>query len=141
MRVRDVMSRDLQIVSPETLLMEAGQQLLDWDVHSVPVCDRGQLVGLVSDWDLTVRAKSRGLDAHRTLVREVASRHAAYASPDDDVESTASLMRERHLDRLPVVDQARQLVGILSADRIPGTAAQRVVEDVTGEVYRPSARR
>ncbi len=48
MRVREVMTQILQMVS----LMAVAQQMLDWDVHSVPVCDRGRLVGVVTERDV-----------------------------------------------------------------------------------------
>jgi CBS domain-containing protein len=141
MRVRDVMTRDLQMVSPQASLMEAAQQLLDWDVHSVPVCERGRLVGLIIDRDLTARARSRSFDPNGTEVRAVMHAHGVSTSPDDDVEDAARLMRERQLDRLPVVDQGKHLIGLLARDSLPATRTRRVVEDVAGTRYLSSTRR
>jgi CBS domain-containing protein len=62
MKIKDVMTRDVESVDPMASLEEAAQLMSDADVGSVPVVDEGRVVGVLTDRDIVVRAAAAGLD-------------------------------------------------------------------------------
>ena len=65
MRVRDIMTPDVECVCPDDTLQEAAIKMQDLDVGPLPVCDRDQIAGMLTDRDITVRAIAKGLDRDR----------------------------------------------------------------------------
>jgi CBS domain-containing protein len=133
-RVEEVMTRSVVSVQRETPLGEVVRMLLERDFRSVPVVDaQGRLVGIITSGDLVERGGLRGrvelLKAlgGAALERELATsgareRTAAHVmtaevistAPDASLQHAAQLMVEKRIKRLPVVDPAGRLVGMLS---------------------------
>jgi CBS-domain-containing membrane protein/PII-like signaling protein len=133
-RVDEVMTRDVVSVHPDTPLGEVVRQLLDRDFRALPVVDAEQrLVGIITNRDLvergglSARVELLGALAGSALERELAAsgirgRPAAdvmttevtNVRPDEALERAAHMMAEQRIKRLPVVDYAGRLVGILS---------------------------
>ncbi|MBE9198090.1 MULTISPECIES: CBS domain-containing protein [unclassified Nodularia (in: cyanobacteria)] len=137
--VTDVMSRDPIVVRTETPLKEAIQILAEKRISGIPVVDDvGKLVGIISETDLmwqetgvTPPAYIMFLDSviylqnpatyerelHKALgqtVGEVMSKNPVTISPEKTVKEAAQLMHDRSIHRLPVIDSASQVVGILT---------------------------
>lgn len=84
------------------------------DVGMLPVCTGDQLVGMLTDRDITVRATAQGRDPKTTKVHEVMTPEVLYVFEDDDVSEAAQVMTAQQIRRLVVLDQAKKLVGIVS---------------------------
>src|SRR4051812_16290534 len=121
MLIRDVMSRGVATVHPDTSLRDAADLMKELDVGVLPVCDGDQLHGMVTDRDITVRAVARGLDPVNARIREVMSDDAFWCYEDQDVSEATHLMDEHQIRRLPVMDRHGNLVGILSIGDIAVT--------------------
>jgi CBS domain-containing protein len=134
LNVRDVMTRSVVSVSPETPLKDAARLLVEQRISGLPVVDRGRVVGVLSEADFLVKAQ--GVDAipHRPLARILGESRDSTAqqtklaavtaggamtspavtiSPDRRIADAAALMTARHINRLPVVEDGR-LVGIVT---------------------------
>ena len=111
--VNEVMTHDPQTVDAGDTLAEAARVMREADVGPVVVLDGGQLVGILTDRDIVVRAVADGRDPQSTLVREACSANLVTLSPDQDVEEAARLMREHDVRRLVVVQDSRP-VGIVA---------------------------
>ena len=111
--LRDLMSPDVEFVSPETTIADAAKRMRDGDFGMLPVAEDDRMIGAISDRDIAVRAVAEGLGAY-TKVRDVMSDGIAWAYEDDSVEQAAKIMSERQVRRLPVVSRAKRLVGIVS---------------------------
>ena len=111
--LRDLMSPDVEFVSPETTIADAAKKMRDGDFGMLPVAEDDRMIGAISDRDIAVRAVAEGLGAY-TKVRDVMSDGIAWAYEDDSVEQAAKIMSERQVRRLPVVSRAKRLVGIVS---------------------------
>lgn len=114
MKIREIMSSAVQCVKPDNNLTEAAGLMRQLDVGAVPVCDQDRLAGMLTDRDLVVRAIAEGRDPNATSVREVMSEGIVYVLDDQSVEETARLMEQKQIRRLPVLDAAKRLVGIVS---------------------------
>ena len=111
--LKDLMSPDVQFVSPDMTIEEAARKMRDGDFGMLPVAENDRMIGAISDRDIAIRAVAEGLAAS-TKVRDVMSDGIAWAYDDDSVEQAAKIMSERQVRRLPVVNRDKRLVGIVA---------------------------
>ena len=139
MQLKDVMTREVEVISPEASLEEAAGKMDQLDVGPLPVCDGGRLVGLVTDRDITVRATAAGKDPRTTRVREAMTTDVLSCFEDQDVQEAARLMEAQQVRRVPVLDRAGRLVGIVSlADLAVETGDARLGGEVLEGVSEPA---
>jgi CBS domain-containing protein len=130
MELRDIMTRDVEVVDGNASLKEAATKMKKLDVGLIPVCDGDRLKGLLTDRDITIRATANGRDPSKTKVNEVMSTDIAYCLEDQAVDEAVILMEARQIRRLPILNQDKQLVGIVSLADIAVHVGDR---DLTGE--------
>lgn len=130
MELRDVMTRDVEVVRAGASLKEAAGKMKSLDVGLLPVCDGDRLQGILTDRDITIRATADGRDPKKTKVTDVMSTDLAYCLEDQEVEEAVSLMEARQIRRIPVVNQDKRLVGIVSLADIAVHVRDR---DLSGE--------
>lgn len=114
MQLKDIMTRDVEVVHPNMKLEEAARKMDALDIGPLPVCDEGRLVGMITDRDITVRATAAGADPRSTRVQDVMTRDVVYGYEDQDVNEAARIMQERQIRRLLVLNRDKRLVGIVS---------------------------
>ena len=114
MRVSEAMTPDVVTVPPEALLIDAARLMRDSDIGPLPVCDKGRILGVLTDRDITVRAVADGKDPQSTLVREVMTPEVVCCLESDDVSQAAEMMQSAQLRRLLVVTRDGRLAGIVS---------------------------
>jgi CBS domain-containing protein len=139
MQLNQIMTRDVEVVHPNTLLHEAAQRMKTLDVGSLPVCDGQRLQGMLTDRDITIRATAEGRDPRRTKVSEVMTSDVIFATEDQDVREAAELMEMHQIRRLPILDQNHDLVGIVSlGDLAVDTSNEQLSGEVLEEVSQPA---
>ena len=114
MQLREVMTRNVEVVHPDATLREAAQKMKNLDVGPIPVCDGDRIQGMLTDRDITIRATAEGRDPNTTPVREVMTPDVVYCYEDQDVQQAADLMEERQIRRLIVLNREKKLTGIVS---------------------------
>ena len=112
-KLKDLMSRDVKIISPDATIREAALQMLSGNFGMLPVAENDRMIGAVSDRDIAIRAVADGKDGS-TKVRDVMSTGVIWAYEDDAVDDAAKLMSEHQIRRLPVVNVDKRLVGIVA---------------------------
>ena len=112
-QLKDLMSRDVKVISPDMTIGEAAQKMRDGDFGMMPVGEDDRMIGTISDRDIAIRAVAEGKDAG-TKVRDVMTEGIAWAYEDDSVEQAATIMSKRQVRRLPVVNREKRLVGIVA---------------------------
>lgn len=112
-RLSDVMTRKVQVISPDATIREAAQQMRGGDFGMLPVGEDDRMIGAISDRDIAIRAIAEGKES-TTTVRDVMSDGIVWAYDTDSVEDAARLMSEHQVRRLPVVDKDKRLVGIVA---------------------------
>jgi CBS domain-containing protein len=112
--VERIMSSDPVVVHIEHSLAEAAHRMKETDVGALPVVDGAELVGFVTDRDLVVRGLSDPSIGLEAKVSDVMTRHVVCCNGQTGLGQAASLMTEQGVRRLVVVDQDRELIGILS---------------------------
>ncbi|MBA2412516.1 MAG: CBS domain-containing protein [Burkholderiaceae bacterium] len=111
--IAEIMTTDVEVVRPEETLRDAARAMADLDVGSLPVCDGKKLIGMITDRDITVRAVAEGKSSD-TPVSEVMTDEVVWCSESDSVDEVLQKMSEAQVRRIPVVDEDRQLVGIVA---------------------------
>jgi CBS domain-containing protein len=115
MQVKDVMTSDVECVSPDTTLREAAQKMNELDVGPLPICgDDDRLAGIVTDRDITVRAVAAGLDPSTAQVRDIMTPNIIYCFEDQEISDAAHMMEQNQIRRLVVLNRDKRLVGIVS---------------------------
>jgi CBS domain-containing protein len=140
-QIADVMTRDVRVVAPNDSLQRAAQCMDELNVGVVPVVDGRQLVGIVTDRDIAVRGVAAARPAESTPVSEVMSQHVRWVYEDDDVDHVLEEMRDVQIRRVPVVDHAQQLVGIVSLGDLAADgrlAHESKVGEVLKDISTPS---
>jgi CBS domain-containing protein len=120
----------VEVVNGNASLKEAATKMKKLDVGLIPVCDGDRLKGLLTDRDITIRATANGRDPSKTKVNEVMSTDIAYCLEDQAVDEAVILMEARQIRRLPILNQDKQLIGIVSLADIAVHVGDR---DLTGE--------
>lgn len=114
-KVRDVMTRDPQVVSPQSTVQQAAALMKRLDVGVVPVCDGQKLQGMVTDRDIAVRAVAEGKAPDATPVSEVMTREVHWCYEDEDIDKVLDKMGGLQIRRIPVIERdTKRLVGIVS---------------------------
>lgn len=114
MQVKEIMTHQVEVVHPEATLWEAAQKMAALDVGPLPVCKGDELIGMLTDRDITVRAVAEGLDPKTTKVYEVMTPEIIFTYEDEDTGLAAQLMTEHQIRRLVVLNRNKRLVGIVS---------------------------
>jgi len=135
MIVRDIMSRNVETIRPDSVIQEAASKMQTLDVGSLPVCDNERLLGVVTDRDITIRAVASGLDPRSTKVSDAMTPELIYCYEDEPVREAAKLMERHQIRRLPILNRNKQLVGIVSlGDLAVETGNERLSGKVLEEV-------
>jgi len=115
MKIRDVMTRDTKLTSPDDTLGHAAQMMTACDCGVLPVAEGDRLVGMITDRDIAIRGDARGCDPTRTSVRQVMTHEdVKYCFDDEDIDHVARNMAQLQVRRLPVLNRHKRLVGIVS---------------------------
>lgn len=112
MQVHRWMSPDPTTASPEETIEEVRKRMDYYDVHHMPIMSGDKLVGIVSDRDIYSQPESQR--AVRTI-REVMSQPPTTVRTDDQISDAARRMLAGRFNALPVLDEANQLVGVLTS--------------------------
>ena len=131
MQLREIMAKHVEIIHPDASVKEAAVTMRALNIGGLPVCYGDRLVGFVTDRDITVRTTAEGRDPANTKVRDAMTPELVYCFEDQDIEEAATLMKERQIRRLVVLDRNKKLVGILSLGDIAADARD---DELSGEV-------
>jgi len=113
-RISEVMTRDVEVISPDASLQQAAQMMDELNVGALPVCEGKELVGMITDRDITVRATAIGLRPSDTSVSEIMTEQTRWCTEDQSVDEVMKQMGDVQIRRLPVMNAAHELVGIVS---------------------------
>lgn len=114
-QVRDVMTQQVTTVPPEAPLQHVARIMRDEDIGSVPVAQGDQLLGMITDRDIVIRALADGGQGmEQRTAGDVMSPDVQCCFADQNVGDVLKEMGDQQIRRLPVVDKERRLVGIVS---------------------------
>ncbi|MCB5164279.1 CBS domain-containing protein [Streptomyces bambusae] len=124
--VQDVMTPGVATVRPAASLAEAARAMRDRDIGDVVVAYGEQVVGILTDRDIVVRAVAEGFEPEQVTVGQTCTPGPVSVRPRDPVSAAVDLMRQFAVRRLPVMDDGHVVgivsLGDLAVERDPGSA-------------------
>jgi CBS domain-containing protein len=111
--ISEVMTRDPRTVATDASLIDVAKEMQQANAGAMIVADEGQFKGIVTDRDIVVRAIAAGKDPSSCTAGDIATTDVQTLSPDASVDDAVSLMGERAIRRIPVVEDDK-VVGIVS---------------------------
>jgi CBS domain-containing protein len=131
MKLSEIMTRDVVVMQPDDSLQSAAKKMRDRNIGFLPVCDGEDLLGVISDRDITIRALADGMDVNIMLGRDLMTAPAIYCYDDQDVSEAAKIMEDNQIRRLVVLSREdKRLVGVVSL----GDVARNESADRSGQV-------
>jgi len=113
----EVMTREPVCCEPGDPVARAADMMRQHDVGSLPVVESrntGRLVGIVTDRDLVTKVVAGNRDVGSATVRDAMTSNPASVRENDDLDRAMSLMKDRQVRRMPVVDETGRLSGIIA---------------------------
>jgi CBS domain-containing protein len=124
MQVKDLMTANVSSCHPENNLAELTEMMWNQRCGALPIVDdSGKVMGVITDRDICVALGTRNIRASDVLARDVSPSKCYRCGPADDVRDALKTMATEEVSRLPVVDAAGKLLGMLSIDDVTFHAA------------------
>jgi CBS domain-containing protein len=115
MKIKEIMTRDVQCCGPDTNLAAAAKMMWDSDCGALPILNvQGQVMGMITDRDICMATATKNKPASEITVWETSSGKAYTCRETDDVHTALDIMKRERIRRLPVVDDDGVLQGIVA---------------------------
>lgn len=134
MKVKDAMHAGVTWVEPDTRIKDLARMMRDEDIGSIPIGENDRLVGMVTDRDIVCKGLADGKDPDSLTARDVMSGPIVYCRAEEDVEDAVRIMEEHEIRRLPVINENKRMVGMLSMGDIADCASRDLTAEVTRAV-------
>jgi|ERR1051326_2923684 CBS domain-containing protein len=135
MKIHELMTRGIETISPGATLEYAGKKMQEHNIGFLPVVESENLVGVVTDRDIVLRAVSVGMRPAMTTVRQVMTKEVLSCYDDQTISDAALIMEKHFVHRLLVLDGQKRLVGVVSLSDIAAkTKNERLSGHVLGKV-------
>ena len=135
--VRDAMTAEPRSIGASASVVEAARLMREEHIGSLPIIDNEQLVGMITDRDITTRVVAEAADPKLTSVGDVSSGDPISIEPEKDLEEALLLMARHQVRRLPVVDNGK-LVGIVAQADIALTENEKKSGKLLEAISEPS---
>ena len=131
MKIKEIMTHTVEVIHPSDTLQNAAEKMRNHNVGFLPVYNGGELMGVLTDRDIVVRAMAKGADPRTMLSWEMITSPAIYCFEDQTVDDAIDLMHDNQIRRLVILNRTtKQLAGVISL----GDLAINVDDKMSGEV-------
>lgn len=134
MKVRELMHKGVEWVSPDTPVTALAQKMLRYDIGAIPVGEHDRLIGMVTDRDITLRGVAAGKDMAKLTAIDVMTKGIIWCRDSGEVNDAARIMENKKIRRLPVIDENRRMVGMLSLGDVSHASSRGLVGEVMKSV-------
>ena len=136
MKVSEIMTRNVHVVTPDQSIQKAAQEMSREDVGALPIAENDRLVGMITDRDIAIRAVAEG-KGPKTTLREIMTEQVKYCYEDQDLDQILQNMGDIQMRRLPVVNREKRLVGIVSLGDLATKADEKKAGAALGNISQP----
>jgi CBS domain-containing protein len=135
MKVKDVMHKGADWLSPDTPITEVAKLMREHDIGCVPIGEDDQLVGMVTDRDIVCKGlASNNFDAGSATARDVMTQGIHCCREDDDLSKAMHHMEKLQVRRLPVINKSKRMVGIISLGDVGRSASNELLSEYVRNV-------
>ncbi len=136
MNVQEVMSAKPMSVVPATKVVDVARKMKELEVGAMPICEDGKLMGIVTDRDIVVRGLADGKDISQRAISDFMTTKPVCCQANQEIGDAVHLMEDKQIRRLPVMDTADHLVGMLTL----GDVSTHVSHELSGEAVQAVSR-
>ena len=137
MRVGEIMTKGVRVAEPDEALVHAAKKMSSQNIGALPVIQNRELIGMITDRDIAIRAVGANKDAATVKVRDVMSEDCYWCSENENLEDAVRIMEQNRIRRLPVMNDKNEIVGMLSLEDV----ARHAPASLTGQVLKAVASR
>lgn len=132
MNIREIMNPEIEMVSVSTSVKDAAAKMERENIGFLVIGKGSELKGTLTDRDIVLRAVSKGMDMGSTTVGDILSKEVLCCEDTQNVEEVARHMSDEQVRRMPVVNNNKELLGVVSI----GDLAQHLDPELVGEVLK-----
>ena len=132
MKVKEAMHKNVQWCEPTTSVAALANIMKAEDIGAIPIGENDRLIGMVTDRDLAIRAVSQGGNLSKKTAKDVMSEGIIFCRENENIEDAIHLMEDKQVRRLPVINDKKRMVGILSL----GDISHAVAQSLSGELVK-----
>lgn len=134
---KDVMTADPQCCTAETPLNDVAKLMVECDCGEIPVIDVAKrLVGVVTDRDIVCRIVAKGKNPSAMTAADCMSQPVVSVHSDTSVDEVLSTMEAKQIRRVPVIDAAGRVCGIIALADVAFSESKSEVGELVREVSR-----
>jgi CBS domain-containing protein len=137
MRVNEVMTAGIRVAEPDESLVHAAKKMRSQNIGALPVIQNRRLIGMLTDRDIAIRAVGANKDPAKVKVRDIMSEECLWCSENEALEDAVRIMEQNRVRRLPVMNDNKDIVGMLSLEDV----ALHAPASLTGEALKAVASR
>jgi CBS domain-containing protein len=130
-----ICSKDVVTISPDATVLEAAKLMQSKHIGCVVVVDDARPIGILTDRDIVIKLVVREHNPAQTAVKDIMTANPTMVNVNYDLLDAVRLMRNRGVRRLPIVNEHRHLLGIVTMDDVV-TALGAEVGDLAGTVQK-----
>jgi len=132
MQAKDLMTRNVECVSPDTSIAEIARIMKSMDIGFVPVCDEDRLLGTVTDRDIVLRAIAE--DRNSCTASDVMTDEVWWCYDDQTAEEIADYMASHEVRRVVILDRQKRLAGVISIGDLAKSGEQVKAGEAIGDI-------
>jgi len=138
MKLSEIMTHNVEIIHPNDTLQTAARKMRDRNIGFLPVYDAGELVGVLTDRDIIVRALTKGVDPKSKLTRDIITSPAIFCFEDQSIDDASDLMHDNQVRRIVILKRGnRELAGVISLGDLAVNVDDRISGDVLQSISTP----
>ena len=126
MKVKDAMHKTAVWVEATTPILQLATKMRDLDIGAIPIGEKDRLVGMVTDRDIAIRGLTDGKDVADLTARDVMTKGIVFCRDTEDLDDAVRIMEQKKVRRLPVLDENKRLVGMLSLGDVAHCASPQI---------------
>lgn len=136
MKIRDVMTRDVEVARPSDTIQQVARRMSELDTGFMPICDGRRVQGVITDRDIVIRVVAENGDPSAP-VSEYMTQQVEYAQETDALDKVTERMGDDQIRRMIVVDENKDLVGVVSLGDLAREGKSKTVGRALGEISEP----
>ena len=139
MKVKDIMSYQVQKIDSDAMITDAAKMMKEFDIGILPVQNENEIVGMITDRDIVIRVISERKDPSLTTMSEAMTLEVICCSQEEDIEEAAKIMEYEQVHRILVLDNDNSVAGILSLGDIAlKTRNEHLAYEVLEKICEPT---
>lgn len=134
MKVRDAMHKGVEWVEATTPISMVAAKMKKHDVGAIPIGESDRLIGMVTDRDIACRGFGNSRDPATLTARDVMTKGIVYCTEGEDLDDAVRVMEQKQIRRLPVLDDDKRMVGMLSLGDVSHAGSRSLAGEVMAAV-------